>query len=297
MVTADRSATRYNLLMLELSRTVRFCLNGPATAPASKRHNGFAAYPAMRGLGRYYEMVVNCRGRIDPATGYLINIKQIDEAFATHVLPEFERLVDGHPTADLPMGDLLRRILERLQDGLHQTVTGIRLHLTPSYHLIIRSTEMDHLIIREQFEFAAAHRLHVPHYSDRQNQQVFGKCNNPAGHGHNYRLEVVVRAPIDADGHILEVEQLDELVNRTVIQKLDHKYLNIDVPQFADLNPSVEQIAKVIYEMLCPCIGQLGVELEEVCLWETAKTSCTYRPDQCKPAGTTGNRNRSATSR
>ena len=64
---------------------------------------------------------------------------------------------------------------------------------------------MDHVLIRQQYEFAAAHRLHTDQLTKQENQQVFGKCNNPSGHGHNYRLEVAVKAPIDPDGHTTPV--------------------------------------------------------------------------------------------
>jgi 6-pyruvoyltetrahydropterin/6-carboxytetrahydropterin synthase len=136
---------------------------------------------------------------------------------------------------------------------------------------------MDHVIIRQQYEFAAAHRLHVSGLSDEENRRVFGKCNNPSGHGHNYRVEVAIRAPIDAQGHVLPVEKLDATVDAHVIQKLDHKHLNIDVPRFADLNPSVESITREIYHMLQPGVRELGAVLEEVRVWETSKTVCAYR--------------------
>lgn len=231
----------------------------------------------MRGLGRYYELGVRCLGEVDPTTGYFINIKHIDAAVRAAVLPFLDSLVAVDRAADEPMGVLMQQMLRLLQPKLQQTVVELRLQLTPFHSLSIRSLDMDHILLRQQFEFSAAHRLHVTGLSDQQNRDVFGKCNNPSGHGHNYRLEVCVRAPIDADGRIRQVEELDALVDQTVIQKLDHKHLNIDVPQFAQLNPSVENIAKVIHEMLTPALPTLGVALEEVSVWETSKTMCTYR--------------------
>lgn len=265
--------------MLELSRTVRFCPGGDFASP---RDNSFSAWPAMRGLGRFYQLHVTCAGDADPVTGYFMNITHIDQAVRRHVLPLFDAHLKADPAGrGVPMGKLLRQVIDLLRDPLRQSVVAVTLELSPFYRLTTRSADMDHVLIRQQFEFAAAHRLHVPELSDEENRRVFGKCNNPAGHGHNYRLDVAVRVPIDPAGHILPVGALDHWVNRHVIERLDHKHLNVDVPQFrgGGNNPSVENIARAIYGMLTPCVGELGagVGLEEVSVWETSKTVCTYR--------------------
>jgi 6-pyruvoyltetrahydropterin/6-carboxytetrahydropterin synthase len=270
--------------MLELSRTVRFCLNadGPADAAAAPRANTFSAWPAMRGLGRYYELDVRCRGEADPQTGYFMNIKRIDQAVRDHVLPELQNLVLGPtPATQLPMGWLMQRMGHLLHEPLGGTVDRLELRLTPMFRLILRSDAMDRVTIRQQYEFSAAHRLHVSELSEQQNREIFGKCNNPAGHGHNYRLEVAVSVPIEADGHVLQVEALDSVVDQHVIEALDHKHLNKDVPQFAERNPSVEHIAQVIWQMVSEPIAAMDeagrIALEEVRVWETEKTACTYR--------------------
>ncbi|MFW6059556.1 MAG: 6-carboxytetrahydropterin synthase, partial [Phycisphaeraceae bacterium] len=266
--------------MVELSRTVRFCLDdrGPAEAGlATARHNTFAAWPAMRGLGRYYALTVTCRGEVDPVTGYFLNIKFIDEAVREHVLPHLAALIaEGH-AGDIAMGTLMQRLVALLQPPLNDSVTELVFHLTPHYALEIRSDAMNHVIVRQQYAFSAAHRLHVPELSDAENRRIFGKCNNPAGHGHNYRLEIAVRSPVADTGQALDVADLDALVDRAVIQKLDHKHLNRDVPQFEGRNPSVEHIAQVIWHMLADELRAMGEQLEEVRVWETDKTVCTYR--------------------
>lgn len=179
----------------------------------------------------------------------------------------------------MPVGRLMCRMLESLQPTLRGSVVMLVLRLTPTYSIALRSEDMDHVLIRQRYEFSAAHRLHVPGLSDQENRDIFGKCNNPAGHGHNYQLEVAVRLPIDPDGRTVDVAQVDTIVNQHAIELLDHKHLNTDVPQFADLNPSVENIVKVIWNMLAGRFGGLGAraELEELKVWETSKTVCTYR--------------------
>jgi 6-pyruvoyltetrahydropterin/6-carboxytetrahydropterin synthase len=269
-------------MMLELSRTVRFCVNDPPSGVSDggdggPRDNTFAAWPAMRGLGRYYELDVTCRGEADPVTGYFINIKKIDRAVQEHALPCFDRALCN--PAGVPMGGLMQSLLSAIGPALHDTVTCVELRLTPTYRIAIRSQDMDHVLIRQQYEFSAAHRLHVPDLSDQENVTIFGKCNNPAGHGHNYRLQVVVRVPIDPAGRAVDAAELDAIVNRHAIALLDHKHLNIDVPQFAELNPSVEHIVREIWAMLeGPLTGLAkGSTLEELSVWETSKTVCTYR--------------------
>ncbi len=264
--------------MLELTRTVRLALGDPDGRPVAPRHNGFSAWPALRGLGRFYQLTVSCRGQVSPVTGYFINIVEIDEAVRTHALPILQAQVDdGRPDGQVPMGTLMVRLLTAMLEPLNHSVVRLRLELSPYYSLQIGKDAMNQVILRQQFEFAAAHRLHVPTLSDQENRRIFGKCNNPSGHGHNYRLEVAVRAPIDPAGQLPLVEQLDAVVDQTVIAQLDHKHLNQDVPQFAQLNPSVENIAMVIYDMLSSPVKTLGVALEEVSVWETSKTLCTYR--------------------
>jgi len=263
--------------MLELTRTIRFCVND-CPDPPGPRSNTFAAWPAMRGLGRYYELHVQCRGKADPDTGYFINIKHIDQAVRDHALPIIEKAVkrDDHRAADAPMGGLMRQVIAALQAPLSESVVYATLQLTPYLSLTIESDAMNHVTVRHQYEFSAAHRLHVPGLSDEKNQDIFGKCNNPAGHGHNYRVEVAVDLPILAEGRLASADQIDATVDEHAIEKLDHKHLNVDVPQFDGLNPSVEHIVQVVYEMLRQPVADLGGRLREVTVWETGKTSCTY---------------------
>ena len=266
--------------MVELTRTVRFFLNDPGSGHPPPRHNGFSAWPPARGLGRFLQLHVCCRGAVDPVTGYLMNIKQIDKAVRDHAIGCMQHSLETCGTdAQVAMGSLMRRLIEVIQPPWQRSVHALRLGLSPYHSVTIRSDDMEHVLTTQQFEFAAAHRLHVPQLSDDRNRQVFGKCNNPSGHGHNYPLEVVVRSPIGTDGTVLSVDSLDELVDETVVQYLDHKHLNIDVPEFADVNPSVENITKLVYGMLIDRVRKLGAQLEAVSVWETPKTKCTYRGD------------------
>ena len=263
-------------MRIELCRTVRFCLNPDGSlawdAPAT---NTFAAWPPMRGLGRYYALHVACRGEADARTGYLLNIKHIDQAVREAGLPRIAAAAREDGGAAL--GELLRSIHTALARTLHCPVTRVGLQLAPTLCYTLLEVDMSRVLIAQQYDFSAAHRLHVPSLSPERNREIFGKCNNPAGHGHNYRLEVTVAAPIADDGSAIDVELLDALVDRTIIDRFDHKHLNEDIDDFAGINPSVENIARRCYQLLDDAVKQIDVELDQVRVWETDKTVATYR--------------------
>jgi 6-pyruvoyltetrahydropterin/6-carboxytetrahydropterin synthase len=99
--------------------------------------------------------------------------------------------------------------------------------------------------------FNATHRLHNPNWSDEKNEMVFGKCNNENYHGHNYDLIVRVTGPVSPEtGYVIDLKILNDIIRQYVIEKYDHKNLYLDMPDFKDLNPSVENIAIKIWHIL-----------------------------------------------
>ncbi len=124
--------------------------------------------------------------------------------------------------------------------------------------------------------FNAAHRLFVREWSDEENFTVFGKCSNPHYHGHNYELIVSVTGVIDSKtGFVIDLKVLSDLIQNEVKEKLDHKNLNLEIEEFKTLNPTVENIAVVIWTILR---AHLSSELElEVTLYETRRNFVTYR--------------------
>ncbi|HEU4609568.1 MAG TPA: 6-carboxytetrahydropterin synthase [Chitinophagaceae bacterium] len=99
--------------------------------------------------------------------------------------------------------------------------------------------------------FNAAHRLHNSAWDSAKNQSIFGKCNNPNYHGHNYELHVKLVGEIDEEtGYVMDMKELSDLIKEEVLDKLDHKNLNLDTPYFSTLNPTAENICVVIYEIL-----------------------------------------------
>ncbi len=115
--------------------------------------------------------------------------------------------------------------------------------------------------------FNAAHRLHNANWSDEKNREVFGTCNNPNYHGHNYIVEVRVTGEIDPEtGYVMDIKKLSDLIKAEVEDRFDHRNLNLDTAAFKDLNPTAENIAVVIWQLLRGKIEQrleLGVRLFE----------------------------------
>ena len=123
--------------------------------------------------------------------------------------------------------------------------------------------------------FNAAHRLYNPAWSDDINNDVFGKCALPNYHGHNYELQVKVTGEIDTDtGYVMDMKVLSDLIQKKVIERFDHKNLNLDTIEFKTLNPTAENIAVVIYNLLKPEIKE-GVELQ-IRLYETPRNFVEY---------------------
>ncbi|MEO8109607.1 MAG: 6-carboxytetrahydropterin synthase [Ginsengibacter sp.] len=123
--------------------------------------------------------------------------------------------------------------------------------------------------------FNAAHRLNNPAWDEQKNDRIFGKCNNPSYHGHNYEMEVKVTGVPDAEtGYVIDLKMLSDIINENVIEKLDHKNLNLDVPEFSKLNPTAENIVIVIYNVLREKINS-DLELQ-VRLYETPRNFVEY---------------------
>jgi 6-pyruvoyltetrahydropterin/6-carboxytetrahydropterin synthase len=265
--------------MHTLTRTVRFSLN-PADDPGASLPavNGFGGSPAMHGLGRYYELHIACQGEPDPVTGYLLNIKEIDAAVRNAALPIIALACREAPQSDPAM--LMPRIIAALSQRLGELLVSARWNLTP-YYSIEMTADTSHALLRQSFDFSAAHRLHVPALSDDENFRAFGLCNNPSGHGHNYRVEPCVALRLDP-APIFSLTDLEALVHEHVIKPYDHTHLNENTKEFAaalGVNPTVENIARVCFERLRAPIESRSngsATLRAVTVWETDRTSSTY---------------------
>jgi len=125
------------------------------------------------------------------------------------------------------------------------------------------------VLITRKIEFSASHLYHNPALSPEENRRVFGKCNNPHGHGHNYTLEVTVAGePDPVTGIVLDLKELKGILEREVMQRMDHRFLNYEVAELKGKIPTCENIARVIWDLLDPQIKQ--GRLHRVRLYESA---------------------------
>jgi 6-pyruvoyltetrahydropterin/6-carboxytetrahydropterin synthase len=130
--------------------------------------------------------------------------------------------------------------------------------------------------VTQIYEFSASHRLHSDQLSEIENEELFGKCNRLNGHGHNYVFEVTVAGTPDVrTGRVIDSETLDAIVNAEIVERYDHRHLNLDIPEFQTQIPSAEMITKVIYERLADKIPA-PARLSRVVLRETARNIFEY---------------------
>ena len=131
------------------------------------------------------------------------------------------------------------------------------------------------VFLTRKAEFSASHYYHNPEFTQEENQRIFGKCNNPHGHGHNYTLEVTVKGEVDGrSGFVVDLKELKDIMNREVIDALDHRFLNKEVPEFADAIPTTENLAISIWDRLKSKLKL--AELHRIRVYETPDLFVDY---------------------
>lgn len=126
--------------------------------------------------------------------------------------------------------------------------------------------------LTSRYRFSASHRLDTPALSLEENRRLYGKCNNPHGHGHDYVLEITVDGPVDQDGQVVNREAMDTLVRERVLARLDHKNLNVDIPELAGSVTTTENLATLVHGALADA-WTLPARLARVRIAETARNS------------------------
>lgn len=134
---------------------------------------------------------------------------------------------------------------------------------------------MPNVTVTRRLRFNAAHRVHNPALSAEENAAIFGKCNNPNWHGHNYTLDVSVRGPVDErTGYVLDLSAVRDTVTRELIDKVDHKNFNLDVEFMRDVIPTSENIVTAFWRILEPALRP--ARLTRLVLWETENNYVEY---------------------
>jgi 6-pyruvoyltetrahydropterin/6-carboxytetrahydropterin synthase len=188
-----------------------------------------------------------------------------------------------HPAfqAQLPTTENLAVYLWRdLREGLNAPIEEVSVHESEtlaSAYAGEQATDSEGVsrpvvTMTRLYIFSAAHRLYNPQLSDEENRAIYGKCANPYGHGHDYRLEITVRGvPDPITGMVMNLTELDALVQAEVLRHLDHKYLNEETPPFDHIPPTSENLVAFIVEQLTPHL-QGNACLYRVRLWETPRS-------------------------
>jgi 6-pyruvoyltetrahydropterin/6-carboxytetrahydropterin synthase len=255
---------------------VRFSIN-PFLPTDEAGFNSFASKPAGDGLSVFFELGIELTGEANPATGLIVNVSDIDQKVREHAVPVFAGRIRTSYQAAKHLGyyelaELLKSAWEKLADkfGAAQ-LSKLSLKLNPFRTLAVDKADYAMVYLSEKFEFAAAHKLWNERLSEQQNIETFGRCANPAGHGHNYVVEVTIKWPVGGE---LTTSNFEKVVYHELIKAVDHKNLNEDVPEFRKTNPTVENIAVFAWNKL---VGRFGkAALHCVTVWETDKTYSSF---------------------
>lgn len=245
---------------------------------ANKRLFGRWASPYNH--GHNYVLEVTAKGRVDEETGMVVNIKDIDDVLRGRIVSRFAQKsindeVPGFETTTPCIENLLpylRGLASDLPGGA--VLSHLRIYETPAFYGEW-DKETEKVTLTRSYEFAASHRLHQDAISPEENVRLYGKCNNPTGHGHNYVLEVTVGGEPDPHtGFIIDFEALDAAVEERVLLRYDHKHLNTDVPELVGKVTTSEVVATEIFKALD---GRVPGVLERIVLKETDRSAFEVR--------------------
>jgi 6-pyruvoyltetrahydropterin/6-carboxytetrahydropterin synthase len=246
----------------------------------------FGVAAEKSGHGHNYVLELSVRGPVDPVNGMVINIKDvdamlkqvlsdIDHRMINTAMPEFR---DTVPTTE----NLARALWNRIPPKMGQAeCVALRLEEHPGLHVELFKEDPVMVYLTRSIEFAASHRLHTDKLSHEENCRIYGKCNNPHGHGHNYVVEVTVAGVPDAkSGIVIDLGAFEKLLDDEIDARFDHKHLNLDTGYFKDTVATAENIAVLIWDLLnakIPACRKGGVvKLHRVRLIETARSWFDY---------------------
>ncbi|MFM7321814.1 MAG: 6-carboxytetrahydropterin synthase [Armatimonadota bacterium] len=218
----------------------------------------FGRWASPWGHGHNYVVEVWVAGDVDPSTGMVVNLVDVDRVLKGVVGP----LSDRHLTYEVPhfrdhpptlenIARFLAREFEGAYSGYPGHLARLSLWESPTLGVEWLGTEVDEMLFTRRLDFAAAHRLHAPGLGDAENEAIFGKCNTPHGHGHNYGVEVTIAgAPDPTTGMLVDLSAFDAVLDREIMDHFDHKHLNYDVEEFRSVNPTSENVTLAIWRRL-----------------------------------------------
>ena len=236
----------------------------------------FGACSRFPGHGHNYVLYVSLAGDLDQY-GMVENLSVVKQVIKREVTSQlnYSYLNDtwSEFQSTLPTTENISRVIwQRLAPYL--PLVNIRLFEHPELWTDYQGNNME-ATLTVKTHFSAAHRLAIPSLSFEENQEIYGKCARPHGHGHNYHLEVTVAGEIDSrTGMLVDLGALQEVIDEYVVEPFDHTFLNKDIPYFAEIVPTAENIAVRIADLLRSPIKELGAELDKIKLIESPNNSC-----------------------
>jgi len=263
--------------MHKLARQVRFSIN-PFLPEDSGGFNSYASKPAGEGLSIFFELSVQLAGEVEPTTGFVVNVIDIDKNVRKYVVPIFAERIkkdfrQGKHIGFWGIAELLKSAWRQLADKFGAAkLNELSLALNPFRKVAVDCEDCKMIYFGEKFEFAATHKLWNDDFSEKRNFEVFGKCANPTGHGHNYVAEITIKTPVSGDR--FRIGDFERIVDDELIKLVDHKNLNADVAEFSKTNPTIENIAVFAWNKLAGKFGE--ATLHCITIWETDKTFCSY---------------------
>ncbi len=238
------------------------------------------------GHGHNYVAWATVEGPVDVQSGMFMNLVDLDAALAAitdrldHRFLNEERqdLLRGRqPSTEVLATVVWEAMQERLTAYTEAGVAlyAIRLAETPELFAEVERGLLPMIRLTRAYTFSAAHRLARPDLTDEENRRVYGKCANPHGHGHDYRLEVSVAGEPDAStGMVVDLVELDRAIQEEILDPWDHRHLNAEVPPFDRVIPTSENVVRLAWERLSP---RLGDKLDKLALYETPRGWFEYR--------------------
>lgn len=257
----------------QFSASHRYWLPELSEAENLKKFGHCSRFP---GHGHNYVMFVSIGGELDQY-GMVQNLSEVKQVLKREVTSQldFSYLNDAWAEFQqtLPTTENLARVIwQRLAP--HLPLVNIQLFEHPELWADYQGNGME-ASLTISTHFSAAHRLAHPDLSFEENSEIYGKCARPNGHGHNYHLEVTVKGEIDArTGMIVDLDALNKVIENYVVEPFDHTFLNKDIPYFATVVPTAENIAIRIRQLLQQPIQELGAQLYKVKLIESPNNSC-----------------------
>lgn len=236
----------------------------------------FGACSRFPGHGHNYVLFVSIGGELDQY-GMVQNLSEVKQVLKREVTNQldFTYLNDAWSEFQetLPTTENLTRVIwQRLAP--HLSLVNIQLFEHPELWADYQGNGME-ASLTISTHFSAAHRLAHPDLSFAENSEIYGKCARPNGHGHNYHMEVTVKGEIDPrTGMIVDLGALNQVIEQYVVEPFDHTFLNKDIPYFATVVPTAENIAIRIRQLLQQPIQELGAQLYKVKLIESPNNSC-----------------------